>query len=97
MHCATQLRSFNGDVLEESSNFVFRKYQEVPPECPVFIPTLQFCVNFQLTGNEDGRCDSENKTIQFNEEVDVVVSLLLEFLLFGVIRQHILLASAILI
>ena len=29
----------------------------------------------QLTGNEDGRCDSENKTIQFNEEVDVVVSI----------------------
>ena len=46
MHCATQLRLFNGDVLEESSNFVFRKYQEVPPECPVFIQTLQFCVNF---------------------------------------------------
>ena len=58
---------------------------------------FNFCVNFQLTGNEDGRCDSENKTIQFNEEVDVVVSLFLECPLFVVIKQHILLASMILI
>lgn len=36
------------------------------------LPSVISRESTMLTGNEDGECENENKTIQFNEEVDVV-------------------------